>query len=231
MKNTPVRFLKAQNSICRRMLLGVSFVCGSLGAILCQTTSGQGWQVPYEPAPACQVQPRQVFVNRVRLSDETVHVWETLYQTKIADGRYWYDNACGALGHEGGPTIVFIRAGLELGGRLPSNISGGKTGVYVNGRELPVPDLKALIQMVGVLKSGRYWLDAKGNLGAAGDSAFANLVQISAALHRHQQASRSGGVYGSTTGMGGTVAVDGQGGAMFSGRDPGGEAIFWYSGM
>lgn len=36
----------------------------------------------------------------------------------FAPGRYWYDAATGAWGHEGGPTAGFVTAGLSVGGPL-----------------------------------------------------------------------------------------------------------------
>ena len=67
-------------------------------------------------------------------------------------------------------------------------------------------------------------LDARGNLGIEGSPT--PIADLAAAV----QASR-GGRYGSATGMGGTAALDGQGGAMFSGRTPDGKSVFWYSGQ
>ena len=103
---------------------------------------------------------------------------ERRYQVRIQDGAYWYDPQSGAWGLQGGPTAGFIVAGLDIGGTLKANASGGRTGVYVNGRALHPQDLAALQQLVGPLQPGRYWLDAQGNAGPEGGPAAVNLVQL-----------------------------------------------------
>ncbi|MDX1390516.1 MAG: hypothetical protein R3344_15110, partial [Acidobacteriota bacterium] len=95
--------------------------------------------------------------------------------------------------------------------------------IFINGREIHVQDQAALQQIFGVTYTGRYWLDAQGNLGIEGGGIIAN-------LHAAMQAT-AGRQYGSVTGAGGTAAVDGQGGAMFSARTLDGKSIFWYSGQ
>lgn len=167
---------------------------------------------------------REVYINRTKLESEAVQRLERQYGTLIANGRYWYDARCGAWGVEGGPTAGFVRAGLDLPGPMPKDISGSGTGIFINGREIHMQDQMALQQLFGVTIPGRYWLDAQGNLGVEGsDYPIANLAAaIQAALGRG---------YGSVTGAGGTAASDGQGGFMFSGRDVSGKSVFWYSGQ
>jgi hypothetical protein len=86
-----------------------------------------------------------------------------------------------------------------------------------------VQDQQALQQIFGMKIPGRYWLDAQGNLGPEGGMAIANLRLAAQAA--------AGKQYGTTTGMGGTVGMDGEGGAMFSARTATGKSIFWYSGQ
>ena len=174
----------------------------------------------WEPGAATE---RNVFINRVKLPSESVQQMERQYGTLIMDGRYWYDAKCGAWGVEGGPTLGFIFPGLDLPGPMPSDISGGGTGIFINGREIHVQDQMALQQIFGVTYPGRYWLDAQGNLGIEGGMAIVNLAAAMQAAAGRQ--------YGSVTGAGGTVASDGQGGFMFSGKDIGGKSVFWYSGQ
>lgn len=175
----------------------------------------------WEPGAARE---RNVYINRVKLPSDRVQQMERQYQTLIMDGRYWYDAMCGAWGVEGGPTLGFILAGLDLPGPMPADVSGGGTGIFINGREIHVQDQMALQQIFGVTYPGRYWLDAQGNLGIEGGMAIANLaVAMQAAAGRQ---------YGSATGAGGTVASDGQGGFMFSGKTlDGSKSAFWYSGQ
>ncbi len=175
----------------------------------------------WEPGAATE---RNVFINRVRLPSERVQQMERQYTTLIMDGRYWYDSRCGAWGVEGGPTLGFIFPGLDLPGPMPADISGGGTGIFINGREIHLQDQMALQQIFGVTYPGRYWLDAQGNLGIEGGMAIANLAAAMQATAGRQ--------YGSVTGAGGTVASDGQGGFMFSGKTlDGSKSAFWYSGQ
>jgi hypothetical protein len=162
---------------------------------------------------------RDVRINRVELSDEHVRQLEMQYQAQVPNGSYWYDAMCGAWGMEGGPTLGFIPAGMQLPGPMPADVSGGGTGIFINGREVHVQDQAALQQIFGMTIPGRYWLDAQGNLGIEGGGIIANL-RIAA-----------GQAYGSATGAGGTAAQDGEGGSMFFAPKLGGKSVFWYSGM
>jgi hypothetical protein len=173
---------------------------------------------PEAEAPEAAVE-RDVRINRLKLSSERVAQLEMQYQTRIIDGSYWYDATCGAWGVEGGPTLGFILPGLDLPGPMPADISGGGTGIFINGREIHLQDQAALHQIFGVTIPGRYWLDAYGNLGIEGGGIIANL-RIAADR-----------AYGSATGAGGTAAQDGEGGSMFFAPKLGGKSVFWYSGM
>ncbi len=161
--------------------------------------------------------PRQVYINRSRLSSATLAQLEPAGAPRIPDGRYWYDALSGAWGLEGGFTRGFVPAGLRLGGPLPADISGGGTGVFINGRELPPTDLAALQQLTGPVAPGRYWLDAEGNAGPEGGPALVNLRLLASRLY--QQNGGVGEAYGggggayhnSRTGIG--IITDGQGGA------------------
>lgn len=143
------------------LLLLVSLVCTTLSA----------------RAQRVSEAPHRVVVNGVLLPSEAVAALDRQYRVHIQDGRYWYDCRSGAWGFEGGPTVGFIPAGLHLGGSLRRNASRGDTGVFVNGRELPVQDLLALQQLVGYVGPGRYWLDAWGNAGVEGGPTLVNLAE------------------------------------------------------
>ena len=150
-----------------------------------------------------------VFVNRDELSAERLELVSSRYGVRIPPGRYWYDSVCGAWGIEGGPTLGFTAAGLELAGPLPADISGRGTGIFINGREIHFQDQAALIAMLGVTYPGRYRLDAAGNLATEGGAFLVNLVQVGQAA---QRAPGAGGLY---SGVGGTVGTDGSGGVLF----------------
>lgn len=173
--------------------------------------------------PDAQAQGRRsVLINRVRVPDDTLQLLEQTFNSRVPDGRYWYDPMSGAWGMEGGPTRGFTIAGLPIGGPLPADISHGNTAVFINGRRLPLVDLTGLQQLVGgPVQPGRYWVDGQGNAGLEGGPALVNLKQLASNLYR-----QNGGVgenYGNggsaymnmNTGIG--VITDGQGGgAVFN---------------
>jgi hypothetical protein len=162
---------------------------------------------------------RNVFINRARLPADTLTMLEQTFQTRMPDGRYWYDQMSGAWGQEGGPTLGFTIPQLPIGGPLPADISKGNTGVFVNGRELPTQDLLGLQQLTGPVMQGRYWLDFQGNAGYEGGPAIVNLRAIAMQRGLYRQGSGVGENYGSgggayhnsRTGIG--IITDGAGSA------------------
>lgn len=166
-----------------------------------------------------------ITVNRVPLSSELRQALEYQYQVQIEAGDYWYDHICGAWGVEGGPTAGFIAAGLNLPGPMPADVSGGGTGIFINGREIHPLDQRGLQQLFGITYAGRYWLDAAGNLGFENGPFIVNIV---AAIQQAQM--QSGG--STTHGYGGAGGARGTaGGGMYSGTTATGKSVFWYPGM
>lgn len=141
----------------------------SIIAISCDQTTEKTVRDLAEPE-------KNIIVNGVRLSEDTLRVLEQRYGIRILEGAYWYDNVSGAYGLQAGPTIGFSLPGLKLGGSLRANASGGGTDVFVNGRELHPLDVSALQQILGQIFPGRYWLDAQGNFGYEGGPALGNLI-------------------------------------------------------
>ncbi len=119
-----------------------------------------------------------VYVNGAALDDKTRQALQELYRVRVMDGHYWYDALSGAWGVEGGPTAGFLVSGLNLGGTLSADASGGSTGVFFNGRELHVQDALALRQLLGTVIPGRYSLDGNGNLYVENGRWLLNLVQL-----------------------------------------------------
>jgi hypothetical protein len=119
----------------------------------------------------------QVVVNGVTLTQDD---WEALRQRfnlPEASGRFWYDNLSGATGRDGRGTGGFLVPGLNLGGPLQPDASGGTTGVFVNGRELTGGEVSFLQSILrSTIPQGRYWLDGAGNAGPEGGPATVNLV-------------------------------------------------------
>jgi hypothetical protein len=160
---------------------------------------------------AKSAQLHAIFVNGIRLSDEVVQQLEHASGGRIQDASYWYDAACGAWGLEGGPCVGFIAAGLQLGGPLRANASRGNTGVVINGRELHQLDV-AVLQRLGPVLPGRYWMDALGNFGFEGGPILGNvwvLVQMAGA------GAANGGAWTSQSRFG-TVGGDGSGFLFFN---------------
>lgn len=173
---------------------------------------------------------RKVYFNRVQLTGQQVQSLEGMVRTQVQDGRYWYDQTCGAWGVEGGPTAGFIMAGMDLPGPMPANISGGGTGIFINGREVHPLDKKGLEQLFGSAPQGRYWLDAQGNLGPEGGVAITNLAMAIAQAQGRQGGGSVTHGYGGT-GARGTLGSDGEGGSIYSGTDASGKSVFWFPGM
>lgn len=123
---------------------------------------------------------RHVVINEHRLSDEELARAEQTYRIRIPDADYWYDRVLGAWGAKGQPTMGFIAPGLDLGGPLRPDASGGGTNVFVNGRDLPPADLMALQQITGPVPPGRYFITAQGLAGYEGGPAQWDLSALAA---------------------------------------------------
>ena len=149
---------------------------------------------------------RSVSVNGVRLSQEELQTLERVQRIRIPDGAFWYDKVCGSWGRDGGPCKGTLPQGLEIGGPLKADASDGKTGVFINGRQLGLRELLRLRQIVA-LWPGRYWLDAESNYGREGQPAKGNLRAqaarvamwntVSFALQTAANANSGGGDHGS----------------------------------
>jgi hypothetical protein len=120
---------------------------------------------------------QQVFVNGVRLEDRTRQALEQAYGVPVKPGRYWYDAFSGVWGVEGGPAQGQIHPGLQLGGPLRADASGGDSGVFVNGRQLHRLDVAALRRCTQVIP-GRYWVLANGLGGYEGAPPSFNLAVL-----------------------------------------------------
>jgi hypothetical protein len=103
-------------------------------------------------------QPGGVRINGTPLDAATAQ------QLGVPPWDYWYDPVSGLWGLQGQPYAGQIAAGLQLGGPLRADASGGQTQVYVNGRALHPNEIAAL----GNPYPGRYWLDASGRYGNEG---------------------------------------------------------------
>ncbi len=120
----------------------------------------------------------RVYVNDVQLSANQVQLLEQTYRVKVQQGRYWYDPVCGLWGMQDGPALGLMMAGMQLGGSLKANASNGRTGIFINGRQLDRTETMQWKQLLGAVYQGRYWLDAYGNLGLESGGYLLNVVQV-----------------------------------------------------
>ena len=167
-------------------------------------TTGLGLSVP---AFASSKKKTGVVINRVELRPQQLARLNAIVGQGIPPGRYWYDRRCGAWGYEGHGAAGIMQAGLKFGGRLRANASRGRTGAFVNGRQLAKSDVKALQAMGIPVYPGRYWLDADGTGGVEGGPAMFNLLAI-ARSHKPQ---RRRSIFSSYDLTGVAVMGDGQG--------------------
>jgi hypothetical protein len=118
---------------------------------------------------------KQVKVNGVVLDQRTIQQIETAYRTRLVGGSFWYDPVSGLWGVWGGPAFGQIMPGLALGGPLSFKASGGETNIVINGRAIHTLEYQAIIAAQGYAIPGRYWLDARGNLGTEGGPFLFNI--------------------------------------------------------
>src|SRR5262249_5053193 len=97
-----------------------------------------------------------------------------LFHCQFPNGRYWYDRFSGAWGQEGSGPRCVISAGLDLGAALQADASHGKTGVFINCRQIGFGEL---MQLGGYARLwiGRRWIDRGVNLGTEGKPPRGNL--------------------------------------------------------
>jgi hypothetical protein len=110
-----------------------------------------------------------VFINNQQLTASQITELEEFYGVAPLPGEYWYDSLSGSYGVAAGPSLGVIFPGHKFG-ELAADASNGDTGVFINGRELPEPDIQFLEWIFGVQRqAGRYWQDAQGNIGLEGE--------------------------------------------------------------
>jgi len=133
--------------------------------------------VPADTA-ASPTATRRVVINGQVLTDIDLGAIEQMYRVHIDNAEYWYDRTLGAWGLAGGPTRGFVTPGLNLGGPLRADASGGGTMVFVNGRALHPLDVMVLQQLTGVIAPGRYFITAEGLAGYEGGPPLWNLLAM-----------------------------------------------------
>ncbi|MEO0857950.1 MAG: hypothetical protein AAFY55_13985 [Bacteroidota bacterium] len=171
-------------------------------------------------SPVAAQSKRAITINGQPIPTATLQALEAQAQTRIPEGRYFYDALSGAWGYENGPVAGFTVPGLPLPGPMPANISAMGTGTFINGRELHPQDVTSLRHLLGEVHTGRFWMDAWGNFGPEGQGALGNVVAIA---QQRGVLNRGGGQGGSAYASDGSwVTTDGNGGVVISFRDFGG---------
>jgi hypothetical protein len=89
------------------------------------------------------------------------------YGSPMLAGDFWYDSRSGLWGYWGREAAGVLSPGHDFG-PLPSSASNGRSGVFVNGRQLNAADVSVLQRLVGRVQRGRFWLDASGYYGWEG---------------------------------------------------------------
>lgn len=171
---------------------------GGARAIAAGTGKAAGPAAVKTPAATARSAPAQATrINRTVIGEEQLRTIEREYRTRIPPGDFWYDKVSGGWGVEGGPTLGFTSPGLNLGGKLPADASRGDTGVFINGRELPMQDVLGLQQLSVPVMRGRWWIDSQGNAGLEGNPApVCNIFQFSRGKGGAYQRSTAGGYIG-----------------------------------
>jgi hypothetical protein len=110
-----------------------------------------------------------IFINNQVLSKDQIAEIEQTYGIKPLAGNYWYDARSGLYGVVGYQAYGFMLPNHDFG-TMDRNASNGNTGVFVNGREIPLTEYTVWSSIVGNwIQPGAYWLDAAGNAGYEGN--------------------------------------------------------------
>ena len=159
-------------------------------------------------SPVTSPQSTGVFINEREIKPEQLRDLRRNYGGVPPRGHYWYDSRSGLYGAWGHETAGYIRPGHDFG-PLPANASSGNSGVFVNGRELNMPEVLYLQQTFGAVYPGHWWFDGRtGYLGLEGNplpvaNVFAMLQQA------QQRRSGGGGGYRWRDGRGSVLTSEG----------------------
>ena len=121
---------------------------------------------------------RSVFINDQRIPEATLNQYQRTYGSAIPDGQYWYDATSGLWGQAGGPALGIVQAKVAIGGQLRRDASNGRSGSFINGRELQASEAQLMQAIFGAHYRNRYWMDAQGNMGLEGGPALINVYQL-----------------------------------------------------
>lgn len=119
-----------------------------------------------------------IVINGEILSSSDLDIFVSTYGGEPSAGNYWYDSRSGFAGRIGYGVEWLLQAGHNFG-QVAANASGGNTGVFINGREIPDSELLIYSYLVGPVPPDYYWLDANGDAGLEGENAaIVNLLAL-----------------------------------------------------
>ncbi|MEM6929940.1 MAG: hypothetical protein AAF602_23585, partial [Myxococcota bacterium] len=142
-----------------------------------------GVSTPAVAAPPAAEARTGVVINGKELTPAQYMSFARMYRVPPQPGQWWYDPKSGQFGRVGEPVSGLVRPGHDFG-PLAADASRGTTGVFLNGRQLPVTEVTLYTMLLGPILPGRYWLDPQGNVGREGNPMpVANLVVAGRAPH------------------------------------------------
>ncbi len=104
-------------------------------------------------------------------------------------GWIWYDPVSGLIGEWGQPAAAQIQPGIPAP-PLPENASNGVTGVYVNGRSLPLSTVQMLEHSYIMIVEGQYSMGPDLVMYKYSGAPGINFAAASQAYSQAQQAER-----------------------------------------
>ncbi len=137
-------------------------------------------EAPVAAAPAAELP--LVFINGVQLASPDLAELTATVGASPVSGRYWYDATSGLWGLEGHGAGGVARTDLRTAAPLAAEASGGTSGAFVNGRQLPVTELTAMATLLGwplpadSRYTGHYTLDGEGALNSQKGRYLGNLA-------------------------------------------------------
>ena len=154
---------------------------------------------------------KDIYINRVKLNQNEVSILTTTYG-QVQPGRYWYDSVAGLWGYENGPTQGKALANVYFRGKLPADISGRGTSIFINNREIHMKEKQYLetIYGVGNVKTGRYWLNHLGFGGYEGGTAFFQVPQLTKTKKTRISPFSTRDLVGGSVNASGYVGTDGK---------------------
>ena len=133
-------------------------------------------------------------VNGRPVTDRQRNEFLMVYRTPLPAGDYWYDSLSGLWGHWGREAAGVIRQGHNFG-PLPVNASAGRTGVFINGREINSVERMFYERLYNTrIQPARIWLDGRtGYFGLEGSrQPMGNLALAIQAKSKQQSAGCQG---------------------------------------